>query len=329
MIQQSYLKYLQKNYPQYLEHYYNRKLPSRYIVNEFSISTEDNYKEYILQKDTICKSFLEQYIYICKKDSQNSLFNKIEIETINQCNNICSFCPVNVLADKRVHQQMTMELFESIILQLVSLNYKGTINLFSNNEPLLDSLLLDRLKFVYGKLPNAYISIYSNGLLMTPEKLMELLPYVDFIHINNYNTEPVLLPGHLELQQMLIENHVPEEKVEIHLRNKNECISSRAGNSPNRNSVAELRSPCILPFSQMVIRPNGQVSFCCNDAYGEYTMGDVSHELLSDIWYGKHFNKSRKLMLKGRSCQLPCINCDMLFMPLAYETYQTEVRKLD
>lgn len=193
----------------------------------------------------------------------------------------------------------------------------------------MDSLLLERLKFTRKSLPNAYIFIYSNGLLMTPEKLMELLPYVDFIHINNYNTEPVLLPGHLKLQQILIVNHVPKEKVEIHLRNINECLSSRAGNSPNRDSVAELTSPCILPFSQIVIRPNGQVSFCCNDAYGTYTMGDVSHETLLNIWYGKHYNKSRELMLKGRSFQLPCKNCDMLFMPLAYESNQTEVKNFD
>lgn len=329
MIQKSYLEYLQKYYPQYLEHYYNRKISLNYVVNEFSTSTGNDYKEYILQKDKICKNFLKQYIYNCTADSQLALFNKIEIETINQCNNTCSFCPVNVQKDKRVHQQMTMELFKRIILQLVSLNYQGTINLFSNNEPLLDSLLLERLKFTRKSLPNAYIFIYSNGLLMTPEKLMELLPYVDFIHINNYNTEPVLLPGHLKLQQILIVNHVPKEKVEIHLRNINECLSSRAGNSPNRDSVAELTSPCILPFSQIVIRPNGQVSFCCNDAYGTYTMGDVSHETLLNIWYGKHYNKSRELMLKGRSFQLPCKNCDMLFMPLAYESNQTEVKNFD
>lgn len=329
MIQKSYLEYLQKYYPQYLEHYYNRKISLNHVVNEFSTLTEDDYKEYILQKDEICNKFLEQYIYNRTVDSQVALFNKIEIETINQCNNTCSFCPVNVLKDKRVHQQMTMELFEKIILQLVSLNYHGTISLFSNNEPLLDSLLLERLKFTRKNMPNVCIYIYSNGLLMTPEKLMELLPYVDFVHINNYNTEPVLLPGHLKLQQMLIANHVSEEKVEIHLRNKKECLSSRAGDSPNRNSIAELSSPCILPFSQIVIRPNGEVSFCCNDAYGTYTMGDVSHESLIDIWYGKHFNRSRELMLKGRFFQLPCKNCDMLFMPLPYESNQIEGKNYD
>lgn len=69
MIQKSYLEYLQKYYPQYLEHYYNRKISLNYVVNEFSTSTENDYKEYILQKDKICKNFLKQYIYNCTADS--------------------------------------------------------------------------------------------------------------------------------------------------------------------------------------------------------------------------------------------------------------------
>ena len=73
MIQKSYLEYLQKYYPQYLGHYYNRKISLNYVVNEFSTSTENDYKEYILQKDKICKNFLKQYIYkrpfqvLCKR----------------------------------------------------------------------------------------------------------------------------------------------------------------------------------------------------------------------------------------------------------------------
>lgn len=82
MIQKSYLEYLQKYYPQYLENYYKRKIPLNYVVNEFSTSTENDYKNYILQKDKICKKFLEQYLCNCTANSHLTLFNKIEIETI-------------------------------------------------------------------------------------------------------------------------------------------------------------------------------------------------------------------------------------------------------
>lgn len=321
MIQNAYLNYLKEHYPQYIQHYYKRKESNDYVVNEFSSYTEEQYKEQICIKDTIAVNFLRQYIQnkMCK--NQIPLFNKIEIETINQCNNICDFCPVNRFHDIRNHSTMTMELFEKIIIELEHLAYSGTINLSSNNEPLLDPYLIQRLKFTREHLPDAYIFIFTNGLLLTPQKLMQILTYVDFIHINNYNTTPELLSGHKRLQKELLENKVDTNKAEIHLRNSSECLSTRAGQAPNRKETIALTSPCILPFSQMVIRPNGQVSFCCNDAYGLYTMGDVSKQSLVEIWHGEEFCKSRANMMKNRSCQEPCRNCDMLFMPLAWEEF--------
>lgn len=319
MIQNAYFNYLKKYYPEYIQHYCKRKESIDFVVNEFSSYTEEQYKEQIHIKDTIAANFLRQYVQnkLCEKPI--SLFNKIEIETINQCNNACAFCPVNKFNDIRNHSLMTMELFKKIIIELEQLAYSDAINLFSNNEPLLDPYLIERLKFTRQHLPNAYIFIFTNGLLLTTQKLMQILPYVNFIHINNYNTTPELLPGHKKLQNELLKNKVSTNKVEIHLRNSSECLSTRAGQSPNRKEGLTLTSPCILPFSQIVIRPTGQVSFCCNDAYGLYTMGDVSKQPLVEIWHGEKFCKSRANMIKNRSCQEPCTNCDMLFMPLAWE----------
>ena len=327
MLQNSYLSYLRKYYPQYLEHYYKRKKVKNYVVNEFTSFTEEEYKQQIQLKDTVARAYLEEYVKNRLTKKGGSLFNKLEIETINQCNNTCSFCPVNKEKDIRKHENMSMELFHSIILQLASLNYTGSINLFSNNEPLLDPFLLERLVYARKQLPHAYIFIYTNGLLLTSEKLLQILPYVNFIHINNYNNTPELLSIHRKLQKTLIEYQIPADKVELHLRNKLECLSTRAGQAPNRVDCACLTSPCVLPFSQMVIRPSGQVSYCCNDAYGIYTMGDASSESLLEIWYGTPFEKSRKYMLEGRSATKPCASCDMLFMPLAFENLNVEGKK--
>lgn len=320
MLQYSYLSYLKENYPQYLEHYYKRKEVQNYVVNEFTSFTEKEYKQQILLKGSIAQAYLQQYIKDVIKENKSPLFNKIEIETVNQCNNSCAFCPVNRNADIRKHTIMLMPLFERVVRQLAELNYKGCINLFSNNEPLLDPQLLERLIMTRKLLPNAYLFLYTNGLLMTPQKLLELLPYVNYIHINNYNSKPELLPSHKKLQEMLIDCQIPIGQVEIHLRNNSECLSTRAGQAPNRIDTAQLTAPCILPFSQMVIRPDGKVSYCCNDAYGVYTMGDISSESLLEIWYGNAFEESRKHMLQGRGTTAPCCNCDMLFMPLAFET---------
>lgn len=328
MLQKAYLNYLKQYYPQHIEHYYKRKEKKDYVVNEFSCLDENDYIEQIKTKDIIVRDFLKQYVNDIIAKEPFPLFNKIEIETINQCNNTCSFCPVNVFADIRVHKTMSMELFIKIISELKNTKYAGAINLFSNNEPLLDPFLLERLKYARINLPDAYIFIYTNGILLTPEKLLDLLPYTDYIHINNYHSKPELLNGHKKLQQVLMENNISEDKVEIHLRNKNECLSTRAGQAPNRIKKSNLESICILPFSQIVIRPDGNISFCCNDAYGQFSLGNVSTESLKDIWYGEKFEKNRINMLKGRLCQIPCDKCDMLFMPLACEKNNTKVDKL-
>ena len=69
-------------------------------------------------------------------DDEKNLFNSIEIETINRCNNDCSFCPVNREKDIRSFAKMSDEIFYKIIDELHDMDYAKGINLFSNNEPL-------------------------------------------------------------------------------------------------------------------------------------------------------------------------------------------------
>ena len=86
MIQKSYLEYLQKYYPQYLEHYYNRKISLNYVVNEFSTSTENDYKEYILQKDKICKNFLKNLKKYLTNNKMYDIMNKLLRNSENELN---------------------------------------------------------------------------------------------------------------------------------------------------------------------------------------------------------------------------------------------------
>ena len=70
------------------------------------------------------------------------LFTSVEVETINRCNGVCSFCPINSKVDPREKKIMSKELFYSIVDQLADLNYSGRFSTFSNNEPLLDDRII-------------------------------------------------------------------------------------------------------------------------------------------------------------------------------------------
>ena len=76
---------------------------------------------------------------------------------------------------------------------------------------------------------------------------------------------------------------------------------------------------CILPFKQIVIRPDGKLSLCNNDALGEFTLGDVTKNKLVNIWYSKEYNTIRKALLSfGRKGVTLCNNCDSLYHPSDY-----------
>ena len=60
----------------------------------------------------------------------------------------------------------------------------------------------------------------------------------------------------------------------------------------------------------MVIRPDGKISLCCNDALGQMTMGDLTQEKLIDIWRGEKYVELRNDLLKSRKNVKLCYNCD-------------------
>jgi hypothetical protein len=73
--------------------------------------------------------------------------------------------------------------------------------------------------------------------------------------------------------------------------------TSRGGQAPNKGRKKASRRKSTLPFRQFVIRLDGKVSLCSNDAFGLYTMGDVSKNILREILGSSNFQRFRKEML--------------------------------
>lgn len=130
---------------------------SDWITEEQKLSCQDK------NSGIFVKGMLMQY-----QDTVPQL-QSVEIETINRCNNDCSFCPVSKENDLREPMRMPEELFYKIIDELAEMEYKGYLSLFSNNEPLLDTRILDFLAYAVEKLPDAVHAMYTNGMLLTKE----------------------------------------------------------------------------------------------------------------------------------------------------------------
>lgn len=287
---------------------------SVYNINEYN-QKRDTW-ENIQDKDMID--------YITKENRISS----IEIETLNFCNNNCSFCPASREVDKRIKRKMDINLFYKIIDQLAEMGYNGNISLHSNNEPLLDSNIFKYHSYMHNIIRKSRKILFTNGLLLTKKNAEKLIRYLDHLVVDVYlENEEDGLPANIEeVKSLGIEN------IHIIKRRKNEVLSSRGGNAPNKELKGEnpqINTFCPLLFSQLVIRPDGGVSLCCNDVYGDVTLGNVNEKTIREIWENPMRKELQKKMIsEGRRCHNLCSKCDTVHS-LKYYYYSLKAMEED
>lgn len=253
--------------------------------------------------------------YVDQMKDNQIIFSNVEIETVNRCNGTCSFCPVNAKIDPRKPMKMSEELFNNIIGQLGEMNYSGRLALFSNDEPFLDSRIIRFSKYAREKVPNARIHMFTNGTLLTMDKFIEIIPCLDELIIDNYDENFKLSKNSEDIVDYIKDNPELQEKVVILVRDPNEVLTTRGGDAPNRREKKSYGEyTCALPFQQLIIRPDGKVSLCCNDPMGKMTMGDLQRESLIDVWYGEKYDSLRKQLAGGRKNIPHCLYCDTFIL---------------
>lgn len=243
------------------------------------------------------------------------LFDLLEIETFNRCNGECAFCPVNKHLDPRPPVRMTDELFISIMDQLRDLEYKGQVSFYSNNEAFLDQRMPGFIKAAREKLPQANLHISTNGLVLTPELYKSVIDNLDELHVNNYSNDFTWRLAILDLMELSCSRPDWWEKTVFFMRYQQETMTSRGGQAPNKQDLkpaATLKVGCMYPSRQMVVRPDGKLSLCCNDALGTLTLGDLSKQTLEEAWYSPAHQAAMEKILVGRDDFPICRQCDTL-----------------
>ncbi len=241
--------------------------------------------------------------------------NVVNIETINRCNSTCAFCTANIHAEKRPLMEMTDELYTSIIDQLAEWNYRGHLTLYGNNEPLLDKKIIERHKYAREKLPESYIFMSTNGLILTLEKLIDVKPYIDQLIINNYSMNMKL---HKNIQRIYeYVNMHPEEfedvDILIQMRYLQEVLTNRAGSAPNKKATEKVvKESCLLPFTDMWITPNGHMGLCCCDNFEVTNFADLNQVPLKDAWVSPELMEIRRKIAAGRQNYPFCKYCDFI-----------------
>lgn len=246
-----------------------------------------------------------------------AVIEEIEIETINRCNGKCSFCPVNIREPQRPYAKMEERLFKKIIKELVDISYTGKLSIFSNNEPFLDERIIDFYKYAKESLPRCYTNLYTNGSLLNIKKFLEIIEYVDYMVIDNYNDDLQVNEGLKEISDYLHEHEELKEKVFFNVRKEDVVLLSRGGQAPNKKDAIAVDEICLLPYRMLVIRPTGEVSLCCNDALGKYTLGNLKEQTILEVWNSEEAVRIRKEMENNKRKNLElCNKCDMVTVPL-------------
>lgn len=255
-----------------------------------------------------------EYADAVAKDGRPPLFTHVEIETFNRCNGECGFCPVNKHQDPRKPVKMDEALFHAIIRELAALDYSGSVHLYSNNEPLLDPRIFDFAAAAKQALPKAHLHCFTNGLLLDLDKYKRLVEHVDLLTINNYCHDFRFRPNVQEVIDYSSADPALDYKTRATMRHLGEVMTSRGGQSPNKQEILTKTKPfgCILPVFQLIIRPDGNVSLCCNDALGTITLGNVSESGVEAVWYDEKFQALRAKVLSSRGHFPICRQCDTM-----------------
>ena len=75
-------------------------------------------------------------------------------------------------------------------------------------------------------------------------------------------------------------------EISISRRYAGEILATRAGNAPNKpKKNNRVSAPCIYPFTDLIIFPDGQVGLCCNDCFEVTGFGDVTQDRLMERIY--------------------------------------------
>lgn len=271
---------------------------------------------------------------------------QLQMETISTCNARCRFCVYPTAM--RQGGVMSRALFRKIINETAAIREITSYVLHGLGEPLLDVLLTERIKYIKWLKPEASIEIYTNGLLLTPDRFEDLkaagitsvvvsLNAVSekqhrFIMgmANKFDTicsnidYVIAHPGEVKFQVHAViddENFTRKDAIEFYSRwgHRNEggygiCVveGNWAGDDKTVGSF-DPKSCCDRAVGQVYVLYDGRVSMCCFDPTGKTVFGDLSKQTIRDIYNNDNYLKFRIAHWENRADEYEqCRGCSRI-----------------
>ena len=267
----------------------------------------------------------------------------VHLETLAVCNAACVFCPCPTLA--RQGERMPDTLIEKVIGDLADIpkNQAFQFAPYKVSEPFIEPRLFDILAQVNARLPNARISLISNGSPLT-ERNIEKLSKVRHVAYLNISLNAVEAAEYESLMKLPFERTVARLDV-LHaakLRGldfpvrltrvsggrdadlafvewvKERYPSFQPAIIPRNDWIGERPSPearTTVPdapchrWFDISVTATGVVAMCCMDGEAKYPKGDVRTQHVLDIYNQPRLLAFRRDLISRRTAGGPCDRC--------------------
>lgn len=266
----------------------------------------------------------------------------VKIETTNICNGRCVYCPRDKMS--RNIGVMDFNLYRKIADEVAQWNI-STIHLQNYGEPLMDPMIIDRIRYAKNSgIPK--VGLFTNGSLLdktmsdnlvdagldeinvsidvveskeSHDKLRRNLSYdtivrnLDYLiqlrRKNNIKFPKIVIASiiHSEnkVQLQAFLSRWAEQVEEIHFQNRHDW--SFYGNKNLRQNF-----PCFRVWLTLTILWDGRVSLCCNDYDGKHILGCLGDYSLREIWNNSEYVSVRKMHLDSNFDKLDiCRKCTL------------------
>lgn len=254
------------------------------------------------------------------------IFHLLEIDLTSMCNRDCWWCPrytdrsgVRKNADgSKVNKKAPTDKVLSIIDQAAELGFRGSIDFHRMSEPFLDDRYM--LFANYANSKGMFVKVNTNGdfLRNNLELCAEVNKVVKWMQIGIYDApNEQAIAEEMKFWQARFPNvqflcfSLPEKNLNV-----------RQG---SQHYETAFKDPIIqaLPCNTMRglrIRYDGAVSFCCDDDWNAFDLGNAFETPIKDIWWSeKHMILREALKEPGARQKFPfCSKCYLNGVPLRH-----------
>lgn len=258
---------------------------------------------------------------------------RIEIEFSNYCNSKCSYCPRRFgVGDEGF---MSFKLYKKIIDETE--RYPNvTLQLHRRGESLLHPNFIEMLEYIKGKFKE--VQLATNAIPLDKNKAEVIAEVVSFISFSIDLPETYAFKRGVDVYKLVEENILNFLKIN---RKTITQVSMVKDNSVGYEDVQrfrdlwldkvdrvriyeehsvggiygatrikrEKRTPCVKPFTDIVIYWNGKVVRCNHD-WSNKPLGYFDNNTIREIWNNAEFKRIRKEQITLKFTDDICKQCD-------------------